>query len=230
MNKLLVLTTLCCLSASTVLAAEKSKTVIQCDIARTAVDAAASKAEGNKEATANLEKAKAALKNADDCYNAGKSFFGGINPEAEKEMKLAVDAAELATAAALSNVEFAKANRELETIDKQTTVVKAKLKLFDDRKAELEKLRADSVAAQKISKELETVKAEKAALTTQVEQLSAERSRADKLKIEQLELTKKLDDAKAENARLSALLEKQQAKPAASPAPSLADDAKKKAP
>jgi hypothetical protein len=226
MRKLLILTALICLSATPLLAAEKSKTVIQCDIARTAVDSAASKVEGNKEAVADLERAKAALKSADDCYNAGKSFFGSVSPEADKEMKLAVDAAELATAAALSHVDYAKAASELEAIDKQTTVVKAKLKLFDDRKAELERLRAESVASQKISKELETIKAEKAALATQVEQLNAERSRADKLKIEQLELTRKLDEAKAENARLSGLLEKQ-SKPVGAAAPA-ADDTKKK--
>jgi SMC interacting uncharacterized protein involved in chromosome segregation len=160
-----------------------------------------------------LERARTALKNADESYNSGKSMFsfGDISPETEKEIKRAVDMADLATATALSRVEFVRATAELEAIEKQFAAVKAKLKLFEDRKAELERLRLAVEACRKTSNELEIIKIEKATLASQVDQLSAEQSRADKLKIEQLELTRKLDEMKVENARLSALLEKQQA-------------------
>ena len=207
--KCLLLVATFCTFVTAVHAAEKNKTLVQCDITQSNIEAAAGKIEGNKEASADLERARTALKNADECYKAGKSFFGDINPETEKEMKLAVDSAEIATASALSRVEFVRAKTELEGIEKQHTAVSAKLKLFEDRKAELERLRLEATACQKTGKELEAVKAEKAALTSQVEQLSSERSRADKLKIEQLELTRKVEEMKAENSRLSALLEKQ---------------------
>jgi hypothetical protein len=204
------------LSVSSVFAAEKNKTLIQCDLTRSAIETAAGKVEGNKEASADLERARAALKYADDCHKAGKSMFGfgDISPETEKEIKLSVDIADLATATALSRVEVVRATAELDAIEKQFATVKAKLKLFEDRKAEMERLRLEVVACRKTSNELEIIKLEKATLASQIDQLTPERSRADKLKIEQLELTRKLDEMKAENARLSGLLEKQPPQPA----------------
>jgi hypothetical protein len=225
----LLLITLYCVPVSSAFAADKNKVLSQLETVRSAVEAAAGKTEGNKEAAADLERAKSALKEADESLKAGKSMFGfgDISPEAEKEIKLSVDKAELATVTALSRVEFARETAELNAIEKQFAAVKAKLKLFEDRKAELERLRLEAVACQKTVNEYEVIKAEKAILATQVDQLSAEKGKADKLKIEQLELTQKLDELKTENARLSALLEKQQAETKSSPP---ADDAKKKAP
>lgn len=209
MNKLsFFLIALFGLSLSSAFAAEKNKTLLQLEATKSAVEATATKIEGNKEASADLERAKTALKQADESLTTGKSLFGfgDINPEAEKEIKLAIDAAEVATASALSRVEFVRASTELEAIEKQFASVKAKLKLFEDRKAELERLRAESATCQKMSKEFEALKDEKTALTAKVAQLSAEQSRADKLKIEQLELTRKVEELKAENARLSSVL------------------------
>jgi uncharacterized protein involved in exopolysaccharide biosynthesis len=85
----------------------------------------------------------------------------------------------------------------LEAIEKQFATVKAKLKLFEDRKAELERLRLEVAACRKMSNDFEVVKLEKANLAAQVDQLNSERSRADKLKIEQLELSRKLEELKA---------------------------------
>ncbi|MFZ4857255.1 MAG: hypothetical protein ACOYL3_12745 [Desulfuromonadaceae bacterium] len=219
----LLLSALHCVSVSNSLAAETNKTVIQLEAARTAVATAAAKTEGNKEATADLERARTALKYADESLKEGKSMFGfgEVTPEAEKEIKISVDAAEIATVTALSRIEFVRAAAELEVIEKQSTTVKARLKLFEDRKAELERLRRDSEACRKTSNELEVIKLEKATLASQVDQLNAERSRADRLKIEQLELTRKMDELKVENDRLSALLEKQAAdlKAAVAPVP-----------
>lgn len=208
-----LLISLLCVSVTTVFAADNNKIFAQLDAAKSAVETAAGKIEGNKDAAADLERARAALKDADDSFKSGKSMFGfgDISPEAEKEIKLAIDMAELATATALSRVEFVRATAELDAIEKQFITVKGKLKIFEERKAELERLRQEVAACRKTSNEFETLKAEKAVLLSQVDQLAAERSRADKLKIEQLELTRKLDEMKAENARLSTLLEKQPA-------------------
>jgi hypothetical protein len=198
-------------SVSSSLAAENNKTLTQLEATRSAVAAAAAKTEGNKEAAADLERARTALKYADESYKDGKSMFGfgDISPEAEKEIKISVDSADNAAATALSRIEFVRATAEIEAIEKQFATVKAKLKLFEDRKAELERLRLEAEACRKTSNELEIMKLEKVTLASQVDQLTAERSKADKLKIEQLELARKMDEMKVENSRLSALLEKQ---------------------
>jgi septal ring factor EnvC (AmiA/AmiB activator) len=216
---------------STVFAAEKNKTLVQLDAARSAVETASAKIGGNKDAAADLERARTALKQADESFNAGKSMFGfgDISPETEKEIKVSVDAAEIATASALSKVEFIRATTELETIEKQFATVKAKLKLFEDRKAELERLRLEVAACRKISNDFEVIKLEKANLAAQVDQLNSERSRADKLKIEQLELSRKLEELMSENSRLSSQLEKQSAELKATLPPAITpEDLKKK--
>lgn len=219
-----------CVSVSSASAAEKSKTFIQLDAVRSAVETAAGKIEGNKAAAADLERARAALKSADESYNSGKSMFGfgSINPETEKEIKLAVDSAGLAAATALSRIEFVQATAEFEAIEKQFAAVKAKLKIFEDRKAELERLRLEADVCRKTSNELEIIKIERDTLASQADQHAAERSRADKLKIEHLESARKFDEMKAENARLSALLEKQQGESQTAPDPKH-DDPKKNA-
>jgi septal ring factor EnvC (AmiA/AmiB activator) len=196
----------CCLSASNIFAAEKNKTLIQLDAARSIVETASIKTEGNKDAAADLERAKVALKNADESYNAGKSYFSDITPETEKEIKMYVTMADIAAVTALSRVELVRAAAELDAIEKQFVTVAAKLKLFEERMTELKRLRLESAELQKANRELETVKAEKAALASQVERLAAERVRADKLKAERLELNRNLDELKAENERLSTLL------------------------
>jgi septal ring factor EnvC (AmiA/AmiB activator) len=222
----------CCLSASAVFAAEKNKTLNQLDAARSIVETASIKTEGNKDAAADLERAKIALKNADESYNAGKSYFSDINPETEKEIKMYVTMAEIAAATALSRVELVRAAAELEAIEKQFVTVSAKLKLFEERMTELKRLRLESAELQKTSRELEAVKAEKAALASQVEKLAAERSRADKLKSEQLELNRNLDELKAENERLSYQLGIHPSEIKSQPALSvkLPDDSDKKTP
>lgn len=225
----LFLVSILCISVSTAFAAEKNKTLAQLEAARSAVETAAGKIEGNKEAAADLERARAALKQADESFNAGKSMFGfgDISPEAEKEIKISVDAVEMATTSALSRVELVRATAEMEAIEKQFIATKAKLKLFEDRKAELERLRLEVAACRKISNDFEVVKLEKANLAAQIDQLTAERSRADKLKIEQLELSRKVEELKAENGRLSAQIEKQTTE-LKTPPPVAAEELKKK--
>ncbi len=216
----------CCMTTSSSLAAETNKTILRLEATRSAVIAAASKTEGNKEAAVDLERAATALKNADASLKEGTSMFGfgSMTPEAEKEVKISVDAADIAATTALSRVELVHATAELEELEKQFTTVKAKLKIFDDRKEELERLRREAEACRKISNELEVIKLEKATLAAQVDKLDEERSRADKLKIEQVELTRKMEEMKAENVRLTAQVEKQSAE---TKAPSPEEPAKK---
>ncbi len=226
----LILISAWCISVSTAFAADKNKISAQLEATRSMVETVAGKTEGNREAAADLDQARNALRYADDSFKAGKSMFGfgDLTPEAEKEIKISLDTAERATATALSRIEYVRATAELEAIEKQFAVVTGKLKLFEERKAEMERLRGEEIKCQVISKELETIKAEKTALVSQVEQLSGERNRADKLKIEQLELSRTVDELKTENARLTALQEKQtpeiKTAPVTAPVP---DDQKK---
>lgn len=172
----LILVTTVLLTAASAFAAEKSKILIQLDASRAAVDAVALKVGENREASAALEQARTSLQKATEVHDKGRQMFGlgDLKPEAEAEVKGYLETTDIAVATAVSRLEKTRAAAELEAIDKQLESVKAKVKLFDDRKAELEKLKADAAKCLSSAKELETLKAENSRLSGQVEKQLAE--------------------------------------------------------
>lgn len=165
----LILITTCCISISAAFAAEKSKVLLQLDAARAAVEALSAKTSDNREAVADLESASNALKSAGELSEKERQLFGfgEIKPEAELEIKRYLEIADLATTAAAARLEKKRAEAELETLDKQLAGVKAKLKKFEDRKAELEALKAEK---SKLASQQEKQQAEIKALTIQLEE------------------------------------------------------------
>ena len=194
-------------------AAEKSKTLSLIDATRGAIDGFVARAGENKAVAADVELARASLKKAEDAYEKGRQLFGfgDVKPEAELDIKHYAGLAELAISLGSSRIEKARVEVEFEALGKQLAEVKAKVKVFEDRKAEIDKLKADAAKLPIISKELEVIKSEKALLATQVELLMAERGQSDKLKVGNAELTRKIEELKAENARLTEQVEKMKA-------------------
>lgn len=168
------------ISATSASAAEKSKVLVQMDASRASVDALAGKVGENREAAAALEQARAYLQKAADVQAKSRQLFGvnigfgDLKPEAEEEIKSYLEISDIAVATAASRIEKARAASELEIIDKQAASVKAKIKAFEDRKAELEKLKADAAKCQSASKEIETLKSENSRLSGQIEKQLAE--------------------------------------------------------
>lgn len=175
-TSILILITTLCISVSAAIAAEKSKALVQLDTARAAVEALAGKIGDNKEAAVDLELARVAIKKGTDISDKGRQLFGfgGMKPESEKEIKNYAEIADLATVAAAARLEKARAASELEALDKQLTTVKAKIKIFEDRKAELEKFKAEAAKCQSSIRELETLKAENGLLSSKSEKQQAE--------------------------------------------------------
>ncbi len=186
-----------CLSVINVSAAEKGKALIHIDAARVAIEAATPKVGDNKAATADLELARASLKKAEDAYEKGKPMFGmgDIKPELEQIIKHFTGLTELAVSLADTHLAKARAEAELEPIEKQLTVAKAKVKLFEDRKAEIEQLKVEAAKYQAVAKELETLKADKEKITARLDALITDKS----------DLAKKNEALTSEIARLSAL-------------------------
>jgi DNA repair exonuclease SbcCD ATPase subunit len=161
-------------------AAEKSKILLQLESSQAAVDLLAGKVGGNSEASTALEQARASLKKGSDIYAKSRQTFGfnigfgELKPEAEDEIKNHLQISDIFVATASSRLEAAKAASELETIDKQLASVKAKVKIFEDRKAELEKLRADAAKCQSATRDIEALKSENSRLSGQIEKQLSE--------------------------------------------------------
>ena len=175
-TRILILIITLCLTTFTAIAAEKNKAVVQLDTARTAIETMAAKIGDNRDAAADLELARAAIKKGDDASEKGRQLFGfgDIKPEAEHEIEIYAEIAGLSAAAAASRLEKAKAAGELEVLDRNLSGIKAKIKIFEDRKSELEKCKAESARCQGTVGEIEVLKAENNRLTTQLEKLQAE--------------------------------------------------------
>lgn len=169
-------------AANSAFAAEKSKMAVQLDASRIAVDSLAGKIGDNREAGAALEQARTYLQKASDLETKGRQRLGftipglsaDLKPEVEEEINNYLEISAVLLATSTSRLEKAKASSEFEIIDRQLAIVKAKVKVFEDRKTELEKLRADAAKCQSASKELESLKAENTRLSTQIEKQIAE--------------------------------------------------------
>lgn len=175
-TRLLILTIALCLTAATALAAEKSAAQIRLDTARSALEALAGTIADNREAALDLEQARAALKKGDEAADKGKQLFGfgPLKPEAELDIKRYAEIAELSTTAAAARIEKSRATAELALLDQQLETVKAKVKKFEDRQAELEKFKAQAAKCQTAVSELEALKAENSRLSTQLDKQRAE--------------------------------------------------------
>lgn len=175
-KRVTILGTMLLFAATSGFAAEKSKILAQLDASRAAAEALTGKIGENREAAAVLEQARISLKKASDIYEKGRSIlgFGNLKPEAEEEISKYLEISDTIVATATSLLEKARASSELEIIDKQLASVKTKLKVFEDRKAELEKLKADVAKCQTASKEMEILKAENSTLSGQIQKQLAE--------------------------------------------------------
>jgi hypothetical protein len=191
-------------------AGEKPKSQIQIEAARAAIDAFTKKSDENKLVAGDLESARSSLKKGEDAFANGRTMFGlgDVSPEAGQEIKFDTDMVELYLALGQSRIDNAKSAEELAAMSGQVTKMRAKVKVFDDRKAELDKLRANLVKFDATVKELAAAKAENVRLTEKAEKMESER-KAFGVELEHL---------KAELAKRELALS--QAAPAAAPAPS----------
>lgn len=202
-----------CMVAGGAGAAEKNRSVSRIEVARAAVEGLAAKADSNKAVADDLQLARTALGKAEAAYAKSRKWLGllGIGHkkiEAEQDISHYTGMVDLAVTLANSRLEKARIEEELAALSRQVTTVKAKVKVFDERRAELERLRADSARLEAMTKELVVVKADKVLLASQVDLLMAERGQADKARLEKGELTRKLDELKVDNSRLMEQLEK----------------------
>jgi hypothetical protein len=196
-------------------AGEKPKSQVQIEAARAAIDAFTKKSDENKLVAGDLEAARSALKRGEEAFANGRSMFGlgDVNPEAGQEIKFDTDMVELYLTLGQSRIDSAKSAEELTVMSGQVAKMRAKVKVFDDRKAELAKLRTNLVKYDAAVKELVAAKAENVRLT----------EKAGKMELERKAIEMDLEHLKAELAKRDlALSQAAPPVPAASTAPPLA--------
>lgn len=145
---------------------EKTRAQNQIEAARAAIEAFAKKSKDNKLVADDLVAARSAMKKSEEALANNRSMFGlgDLSPEAASSVKHLTDLVDMHLTLGQSRLESAKASEELGVLSAQVAKVRAKVKVFEDRKAELEKLRGTQVKYEAQARELEQLKAANAQL------------------------------------------------------------------
>jgi hypothetical protein len=186
------------LTPHTTPAAERSKSQAQIETAQSALnDFKARAGVDAKLVSTDLENAAGYLAKAAAALKAGEKMFGGLADEAEQDVNHETAMLDVTLKLAATKLERTKIGAELNVLGKKVDAVKAKLKVFDDFRAEIARLKGELATNEKTVKELETLKAEKGALEAQIVKLSTEKRQLDALKEENLRLSRKLEKFEA---------------------------------
>ncbi|MCM0082532.1 hypothetical protein L4X63_13110 [Geomonas sp. Red32] len=167
---------------------EKSKAQKELETAKVAIDAFANKSGDSKLVTADVEAARAMLKKGEDAFKEGKPMFGDLKPEAGRDVKHFAAMVELYLTMGQTRLDKEKDAEELKVMTAQITKLKARVKVFEDRNAELEKLRSDAILWDTAIKDMESVKSENAKL----------KEKNNKLILERKNMTAEIEKLKAE--------------------------------
>jgi DNA repair exonuclease SbcCD ATPase subunit len=189
-------------------AADRNKSLAQIETIKAAMDQVKTIVGENKIASSDLDTAAKHLDKASAALKEGEKMFGGISDEAEQEIRHQTSMADLTLKLATSRIERSKIESDLATLSKKTETVKAKVKIFDDLRAEIARLKGEIANNEKAVKELAALNAEKASLAAQVQKLTAETELLDKVKSEKESLQKSFNQLKEENNSLTRQLEK----------------------
>lgn len=162
-------------------AAAKPDLPDQIAAAKISIEETAAKVGNYPLALTEIEKARISLKKAEQAYDKGKQWMGlgSLKPEAQQEVQHYLTMTEAATALAVSRATKGRNDEELATVDKQIATVNARVKLLGERKAEEDRLRQLVQKCELVGKEAASQKSDLAKLTTQVEQLTADKKKLE---------------------------------------------------
>lgn len=149
--------------------------------AKSDIEELAAKVGNYPQALAELEKARASLKKAEQGYDKGRQWMGlgGLKPEAEQEIAHNLQMVDSTMVLSASRAAKGRADEEAAAIDRQAAVVKGRVKLLEERKQSEEKLRQDLQKCEAAAKELGSVKADQQKLAIQLEQITGEKKKLE---------------------------------------------------
>jgi Rad3-related DNA helicase len=184
-------------------AADRDKSLAQIETAKNAIEQLKTKIGDNKIITPELDSATKYLEKALISLKEGEKIFGGVSDEAEQEIRHQTSMVDLSLKLAASKLERSKIEPELAEITRKTSAVKARVKIFDDFKSEITRLKKELADNDKAAKELAALIAEKDNLAAQLDKLKVEKGLLEKIKEENDSLKKSMSRLKSENDNLT---------------------------
>ncbi len=153
-------------------AADKAKVLLAIENTKTNLGNLVEKSAGGKEYQDDIITAQNYLKLAESEYKKNIGIMGDLKDDAEPTIRHYTDMANITVAIVMSRIEKGNQIREAEEIDQSILKMKARIKVFDDKNAEIERLKAESGSTRgtvdSVSKELAALKSENALLKKDV--------------------------------------------------------------
>jgi regulator of replication initiation timing len=190
------------------LSADREKSQARIDSARSSLNEFKSNAGESKTIDAEVKAAERNLEKASAAQKAGEKMFGGLSDEADADVRHETSLLDLNLKLAASKLEKSKIEAESAVLGKKIDVVQAKVKIFDDFRAEIARLKEEVASTGKAVKEFEKLKGEKISLEEQVAKLSGEMDKLGAATTEISALKVQLTAAIEENRRLKVQQEK----------------------
>jgi hypothetical protein len=180
--------------------ADKDQAVFAIQKARSFIEKVKAKSEETKTPVETLRSAQEFLQQAEAKLKANTSMLGKLKKEAEPEVLYYADMAEISASIVLSRLEKVNQDKENTRLEKLIPETEAKIKVFLDKDAEIQRLteevRKPKGSLQTLSSEIAFLKKEKTDLTEQASQLKLEREnligRQETLTTENLRLRNEL--------------------------------------
>jgi chromosome segregation ATPase len=148
---------------------------------KTDIEKGQKKSEEVKISIIELQKAREYLQQAETELAKRKNWRGALSKEVEPLIAYYTEMAEIHAAMAFSRLEKIDQERENARLEKQIPEIEAKIKVFDDKNAEIRKLKEElekpKGKTRDVNSEITNLKKEKAELTDQVSQLKAEKEK-----------------------------------------------------
>jgi outer membrane protein OmpA-like peptidoglycan-associated protein len=166
--------------ANTVLA-DKDQLQFSIQKVKADIEKSQKKSEEVKVSINELQKAREYLKQAETELAKSKNWRGTLDKKAEPLITYYTEMAEIYTSIAFSRLEKVTQEKENTRLEKQIPEIEARIKVFDDKNAEIKKLKEILEKPQgkirDVNSEITSLKKEKAELLGQVAQLKTEKEK-----------------------------------------------------
>lgn len=156
-------------------AADKDRSVVMIEAARLNIGNFKAKAGDSKIALPELNLANNYLGKAEYALEKGKNFLGTVSDEAQQEVRRLTALTDIAIATGNSKLERSRVEVEAASLAARLEKVRARVKVFEDYRSEIARLKSELAKSSGASKEMASLKEGNASLQKQVEKLTAER-------------------------------------------------------
>lgn len=195
--------------SQTAIAADKTRVLLALEQAKNAVNQLNLRSSGSSLVEADLTAARRYLQQAETLYKESTSWMSlrGMSDDTESEIVNYAGISEHTAKTGLSKIERQTVDQEYEQLDKKVNIAKDKIRVLEEKAAEMANLKATTSKLQSAVKEAAVLKADQASLEQIKNDYALLLQKSETLKNDNKNLLEQLESQKLEKAKLTGQLE-----------------------